>query len=130
MIFPFPVKHNGVNYEAGQEVPIGQEPVKENSYEELSANEIRKILREEYGVEKFPSNKKADLIEMMKEAEANKGKEADEPKDDESDEDEEGNEPDASEDDESKEGESEGEGNQEVTTPDGKSSFLDKILGK
>ena len=34
MKYPFPVKHNGIDYEPGQEVPIGQEPVKENADKE------------------------------------------------------------------------------------------------
>lgn len=71
MKYPFPVKHNGVDYEPGQEVPIGVEPVKENALNDMSVAEIRKELTEKYGVEKFPSNKKADLIALLKEAKAN-----------------------------------------------------------
>lgn len=67
MKFAFPVKHNGVNYEPGQEVPIGVEPVRENALNDMSVAEIRKELTEKYGVEKFPSNKKADLIALLEE---------------------------------------------------------------
>ena len=71
MKFAFPAKHNGVDYEPGQEVPIGVEPVKENALNDMSVAEIRKELTEKYGVEKFPSNKKADLIALLEEAKAN-----------------------------------------------------------
>ena len=71
MKFAFPVKHNGVDYEPGQEVPIGVEPVKENALNDMSVAEIRKEHIEKYGVEKFPSNKKADLIALLEEAKAN-----------------------------------------------------------
>lgn len=67
MKFAFPVKHNGVDYEPGQEVPIGVEPVKENALNDMSVAEIRKELTEKYGIEKFPSNKKADLIALLEE---------------------------------------------------------------
>lgn len=67
MKFAFPVKHNGIDYEPGQEVPIGVEPVKENALNDMSVAEIRKELTEKYGVEKFPSNKKADLIALLEE---------------------------------------------------------------
>lgn len=70
MKYPFPVKHNGIDYEPGQEVPIGQEPVKENADKEKTINEIREELRE-LGVTEFPSNKKADLIALLEETKAN-----------------------------------------------------------
>lgn len=69
MKFAFPVKHNGIDYEPGQEVPIGQEPVKENADKEKTINEIREELRE-LGVTEFPSNKKADLIALLEETKA------------------------------------------------------------
>ena len=79
MKFAFPVKHNGIDYEPGQEVPIGVEPVKENALNDMSVAEIRKELTEKYGVEKFPSNKKADLIALLEETKANlESKESDE----------------------------------------------------
>lgn len=70
MKYPFPVKHNGVDYEPGQEVPIGQEPVKENADKEMTINEIREELRA-LGVTEFPSNKKSDLIALLEETKAN-----------------------------------------------------------
>lgn len=70
MKYPFPVKHNGIDYEPGQEVPIGQEPVKENANKEMTINEIREELRA-LGVTEFPSNKKADLIALLEETKAN-----------------------------------------------------------
>lgn len=70
MKYPFPVKHNGIDYEPGQEVPIGQEPVKENADKEMTINEIREELRA-LGVTEFPSNKKPDLIALLEETKAN-----------------------------------------------------------
>ena len=70
MKYPFPVKHNGIDYEPGQEVPIGQEPVKENADKEITINEIREELRA-LGVTEFPSNKKADLIALLEETKTN-----------------------------------------------------------
>lgn len=70
MKYPFPVKHNGIDYEPGQEVPIGKEPVKENEENDKSVSEIKAELKE-LGVTKFPSNKKADLIALLEETKAN-----------------------------------------------------------
>lgn len=70
MKYPFPVKHNGIDYGPGQEVPIGQEPVKENADKEMTINEIREELRA-LGVTEFPSNKKSDLIALLEETKAN-----------------------------------------------------------
>ena len=78
MKFAFPVKHNGVDYEPGQEVPIGVEPVKENALNDMSVSEIRKELTEKYGVETFPSNKKADLITLLEEKRNESNEEEDE----------------------------------------------------
>ena len=70
MRFAFTVKHNGVLYPAGQEVPIGKEIVDHNDeLETLTANDIREKLKK-LGVKKFPSNKKEDLLKQLKEAEA------------------------------------------------------------
>lgn len=70
MRFAFAVKHNGVLYPAGQEVPIGKEVVDHNDeIETLTANDIREKLKK-LGVKKFPSNKKEDLLKQLKEAEA------------------------------------------------------------
>ena len=78
MKFAFPVKHNGVDYEPGQEVPIGVEPVKENALNDMSVSEIRKELTEKYGVETFPSDKKADLIALLEEKRNESNEEEDE----------------------------------------------------
>lgn len=70
MRFAFTVKHNGILYPAGQEVPIGKEIVDHNDeIETLTANDIREKLKK-LGVKKFPSNKKEDLLKQLKEAEA------------------------------------------------------------
>lgn len=70
MRFAFAVKHNGILYPAGQEVPIGKEVVDHNDeIETLTANDIREKLKK-LGVKKFPSNKKEDLLKQLKEAEA------------------------------------------------------------
>ena len=82
MKFAFPVKHNGVDYEPGQEVPIGVEPVKENALNDMSVSEIRKELTEKYGVETFPSNKKADLIALLEEKRNESNEESDNSSDD------------------------------------------------
>lgn len=69
MRFAFAIKHNGVLYPAGQEVPIGKEIVDHNDeIETLTANDIREKLKK-LGVKKFPSNKKEDLLKQLKEAE-------------------------------------------------------------
>lgn len=84
MKFPFAVKHNGILYEPGKEVPIGKEPVKENADKERTVNEIREELKA-LGVTKFTSNKKSDLIALLEEkkaeaeAKANEEEEAKDP---------------------------------------------------
>ena len=81
MKFPFAVKHNGILYEAGKEVPIGKEPVKENADKERTVNEIREELKA-LGVTKFTSNKKSDLIALLEEKKAEvKAKEEEKDKD-------------------------------------------------
>lgn len=65
--YPFPVKHNGVLYEPGKEVPVGVEAKKEDAIADKSAKEIREELKA-LGVTKFPSNKKADLAKQLEEA--------------------------------------------------------------
>ena len=83
MRFAFAVKHNGILYPAGQEVPIGKEVVDHNDeIETLTANDIREKLKK-LGVKKFPSNKKEDLLKQLKEAEAAAEKEAEEVKEEE-----------------------------------------------
>lgn len=65
--YPFPVKHNGVLYEPGKEVPVGVEAKKEDAIADKSAKEIREELKA-LGVTKFPSNKKEDLAKQLEEA--------------------------------------------------------------
>ena len=81
MKFPFAVKHNGILYEPGKEVPIGKEPVKENADKERTVNEIREELKA-LGVTKFTSNKKSDLIALLEEKKAEAEKEAKEEEED------------------------------------------------
>ena len=72
--FPFAVKHNGVLYEAGKEVPIGKEAKKENEQNDKTVAQIREELKA-LGVTKFESNKKADLIKQLEQVKAEKEKE-------------------------------------------------------
>ena len=72
--FPFAVKHNGVLYEAGKEVPIGKEAKKENEQNDKTVAQIREELKA-LGVTKFESNKKADLIKQLEQVKAKKEKE-------------------------------------------------------
>lgn len=69
MRFPFIVKHNGVVYPAGKEVPIGKEPKVENQIEDKTASELSKELEERFGI-KMPAQKgKKALLAALKEAE-------------------------------------------------------------
>lgn len=72
--FPFAVKHNGILYEAGKEVPIGKEAKKENEQNDKTVAQIREELKA-LGVTKFESNKKADLIKQLEQVKAEKEKE-------------------------------------------------------
>lgn len=72
--FPFAVKHNGILYEAGKEVPIGKEAKKENEQNDKTVAQIREELKA-LGVTKFESNRKADLIKLLEEVKAEKEKE-------------------------------------------------------
>ena len=119
MKYPFPVKHNGIDYEPGQEVPIGQEPVKENADKEKTINEIREELRE-LGVTEFPSNKKADLIALLEETKANlESTESDEEEEEE-----------VSEDEIEEETESESDEEEVETEEDEDSDLLNKIANE
>lgn len=69
MRFPFVVKHNGVYYDPGALVPIGEEPVKENQVEDKSASELSKELKEKFGIDMAPQKGKAKLQEALAEAE-------------------------------------------------------------
>lgn len=75
MKFDFVVKHNGILYPVGSIVPIGKEPKKENELNDKTATEIREELKTVYGITKFPSNKKEDLVKMLEEAEKSKAEE-------------------------------------------------------
>ena len=92
MRFAFPVKHNGVLYEAGKEVPIGKEPKVENQVEDKTASELSKELEEKYGIKMAPQKGKKALLEALSEAEVKAGElskeeeedeELEEPEDDE-----------------------------------------------
>ena len=67
--FPFKVKHNGILYAAGKEVPIGKEAKKEDEMADKTATEIRNELKQKYGVTKFKGNSKKDLMEQLIEVE-------------------------------------------------------------
>ena len=69
MRFPFAVKHNGKLYEAGLEVPIGKEPVKEIEKEDKTASELSKELKEKYNIDMAPQMGKAKLQKALDEAE-------------------------------------------------------------
>lgn len=69
MKFPFAVKHNGVMYEAGKEVPIGKEPVKEIENEDKTASELSNELKERFNIDMAPQKGKAKLQEALEEAE-------------------------------------------------------------
>ncbi len=73
MRFAFPVKHNGVLYEAGKEVPIGKEPKVENQVEDKTASELSKELEEKYGIKMAPQKGKKALLEALSEAEVKAG---------------------------------------------------------
>lgn len=115
MRFAFAVKHNGILYPAGQEVPIGKEVVDHNDeIETLTANDIREKLKK-LGVKKFPSNKKEDLLKQLKEAEAAAEKEAEEVKEEE-------------EEKKVEESKTEPEAEKEEGNDEGDSTLLDKII--
>lgn len=109
MKFPFAVKHNGVLYEPGKIVPIGQEPKKEIEVEDKTASELSKELKDKYGIDMAPQKGKAKLQEALEEAEK-AAKEAEQ---------------------EEEEEEELVEGNPEDGEPEGdEDSFLDKIINE
>nr|DAT28991.1 MAG TPA: hypothetical protein [Caudoviricetes sp.] len=96
--FPFMVKHNDILYEAGEEVPIGKESVKNDlPLEEKSATELADLLFEKYGIKIAAQKGKEYLLELIKEQEekANKDEnlEEDENKNEDSNNEEENEEP-------------------------------------
>lgn len=121
MIFPFAVKHNGILYEPGKKVPIGQEPTKENEMEDKTASELSKELKDKYGIDMAPQKGKAKLQEALEEAEK-KAKEDEELEDNE-DSDLDNEDEDLTNGNPEDESEGEPEGNEE-------DSFLDKIINE
>ena len=69
MIFPFAVKHNGVLYEAGKRVPIGEEPKKEIEIQDKTASELSKELKDRFGIDMPAQKGKKKLQEALEEAE-------------------------------------------------------------
>ena len=69
MKFPFTVKHNGVIYAPGKNVPIGEEPKKENQVEDKTASELSKELKERFDITLAPQVGKAKLLEALAQAE-------------------------------------------------------------
>lgn len=69
MVFPFAVKHNGVLYEPGKKVPIGEEPKKEVELEDKTASELSKELKDRFDIDMAPQKGKAKLQEALEEAE-------------------------------------------------------------
>lgn len=120
MIFPFAVKHNGVLYEAGKKVPIGQEPKKELEVEDKSASELSKELKDKYGIDMAPQKGKAKLQEALAEAEKKAKEELESNEDDNSDLDNEDELTNGNPEEGNEDGEPEGEGD----------SFLDKIINE
>ena len=111
MRFAFRVKHNGVIYEAGQEVPIGKEPKKELEVEDKTASELSKELKERFDIDMAPQKGKAKLQEALEEAEK-KAKELE------------------SQEDEDLEDEESEEGNDNENPEDDDKSFMDKIINE
>lgn len=70
MKFPFMVKLNGVNYEAYEEVPIGEVKEEEKPVEEKTATELRNQLLEEFGIDLPVQKGKENLLKALEEARA------------------------------------------------------------
>lgn len=111
MRFPFTVKHNGVLYEPGKEVPIGKEPKKELEVEDKTASELSKELKERFDIDMAPQKGKAKLQEALDEAEK-KAKELE------------------SKEDEDLDDEESEEGNDNENPEDDDKSFMDKIINE
>lgn len=127
MRFAFPVKHNGVLYDAGKEVPIGKEPKVENQVEDKTASELSKELEEKYGIKMAPQKGKKALLEALSEAEVKAGELSKEEDEDEEEELEEPEEPeDSGETGETNEDELEEDSNPE----DNEDDLLNKIINE
>lgn len=132
MKFAHTIKHNGVVYLPGQEVPVGKEAVKVNEktkeltnivpLEEMKAGELSKYIKEKYDVDYPAQTGKAKLLDIIKEreAEANKGSEDSEIEDDETDTDTE----------EDEEESTEGDGNTEPDEESSNSDFVNGIINE
>ena len=70
MKFPFMVKLNGINYEAYEEVPIGEVKEEEKPVEDKTATELRKQLLEEFGIDLPVQKGKENLLKALEEARA------------------------------------------------------------
>jgi len=70
MKFPFMVKLNGVNYEAYEEVPVGEVKEEEKPVEEKTATELRNQLLEEFGIDLPVQKGKENLLKALEEARA------------------------------------------------------------
>lgn len=129
--FPFPVKHNGVLYEPGKEVPIGKEPKVELQVEDKTAAELSKELKEKYGIKMAAQKGKDKLLEALREAEAKAAEEAKKLEDEESEEEEtEPTEEDGEEDSNEDEGESNPSEDEDAGTPDEETDLLNQIINE
>ena len=79
MKFPFMVKLNGVNYEAYEEVPIGEVKEEEKPVEDKTATELRKQLLEEFGIDLPVQKGKENLLKALEEARAGQTVDVEEP---------------------------------------------------
>lgn len=70
MKFPFMVKLNGINYEAYEEVPVGEVKEEEKPVEEKTATELRNQLLEEFGIDLPVQKGKENLLKALEEARA------------------------------------------------------------
>lgn len=127
--YPFPVKHNGVLYEPGKEVPVGVEAKKEDAIADKSAKEIREELKA-LGVTKFPSNKKEDLAKQLEEA-LKAAEEVEEEEIEEDEEDEEVNDPELEDEESDNEESDKNDPTDLIEDPEGEEgTILDQIINE
>lgn len=84
MKFPFMVKLNGINYEAYEEVPIGEVKEEEKPVEDKTATELRKQLLEEFGIDLPVQKGKENLLKALEEARAGQAADVEEEPEEES----------------------------------------------
>ena len=84
MKFPFMVKLNGVNYEAYEEVPVGEVKEEEKPVEEKTATELRNQLLEEFGIDLPVQKGKENLLKALEEARAGQAADVEEEPEEES----------------------------------------------